>query len=100
MAMKIILNHMVKNIFEKKLRTSIMLVTIILSTMVLFIGLSLNDILNNTYSTMVKGAYGDGNILMTKEIDNDDPFYHTEDFYTDTIDLFYCVYLIIQSCMI
>ncbi|HLS60418.1 MAG TPA: FtsX-like permease family protein [Virgibacillus sp.] len=97
--MKIILNHMVKNIFEKKLRTSIMLVTIILSTMVLFIGLSLNDILNNTYSTMVKGAYGDGNILMTKEIDNDDPFYHTEDIYTDTIDLNDRVDLINQAGM-
>src|SRR5690625_6339751 len=48
---------------------------------------------------MVKGAYGDGNILMTKEIDNDDPFYHTEDIYTDTIDLNDRVDLINQAGM-
>jgi len=54
--MKIIFKHVIKNIYEKNLMTSIILLTILLSTMVLFIGLSLNDILNQSYAVMVKGC--------------------------------------------
>lgn len=83
--MTIILKHIVKNIYEKKLRTSLILVTILLSTIVLFIGLSLNDILNQTYSTMVNGAYGDANVLMRKTSDEENPLYHSKDIHTDSI---------------
>ncbi|PAV28232.1 hypothetical protein CIL05_17860 [Virgibacillus profundi] len=73
--MKIILRHVLKNIVEKKLRTSIVFVTILFSTMVLFIGLSLNTIINNTYSSMLQGIYGDSNIVITKSAADGDPFY-------------------------
>lgn len=85
--MKIIFKHIVKNMYEKKLRTCIMLLTILLSTMVLFIGLSLNDIINHTYTTMTKGLYGDGNILITKETDQAHPLFATNDIETDSVDV-------------
>lgn len=69
--------------FEKKLRTFIMILTILLSTMVLFVGLSLNDILNDTYTTMTKGTYGDGNVLVSKETDEDNPLFAEDDVKTD-----------------
>lgn len=72
--------------YEKKLRSFIMLLTITLSTMVLFIGLSLNEIINNTYETMNKGIYGNGNILVTKA-NEDDPFFNIQDFETDSMDI-------------
>lgn len=77
--MKIILKHILKNMYEKKLRTLIILLTILLSTMVLFVGLSLNEILNQTYATMAKGVYGDADIVITKQADQDNPFYQAED---------------------
>lgn len=73
--------------YEKKLRSFIMLLTITLSTMVLFIGLSLNGIINNTYTTMNKGIYGDGNILITKATDEDNPLFNLQDIETDSIDI-------------
>src|SRR5699024_4914266 len=45
---------------------------------------SLNDTLNHTYSTMVKGAYGDGNILITKATDEENPLYRPEDVKTES----------------
>src|SRR5699024_6982014 len=81
--MKMIVKHIVKNMFEKKLRTFIMILTILLSTMVLFVGLSLNDILNDTYTTMTKGTYGDGNILVSNETDEDNPLFAEDDVKTN-----------------
>jgi len=85
--MKMIIKHIVKNMFEKKLRTFIMILTVLLSTMVLFIGLSLNDILNDTYTTMTKGTYGDGNVLVSKEMDEDNPLFAADDMETDFTDI-------------
>ncbi|WP_042146810.1 ABC transporter permease [Paucisalibacillus sp. EB02] len=77
--MKIIIKHVIKNIFEKKLRSAIVLLTILLSTLVLFIGLSLNSIINETYSTMLQGAYGDANLIVNKNTDDGNPFYETSE---------------------
>ena len=70
-----IVKHILRNIMEKKLRTVIVLLTILLATAVIFIGLSLNNIINDTYLTMLKGAYGNSNIIVTKDSDSDQPFY-------------------------
>ncbi|WP_197431737.1 ABC transporter permease [Lentibacillus sp. JNUCC-1] len=85
--MKIILKHILKNLYEKKLRTFIILLTVLLSTMVLFIGLSLNDILNNTYATMVKGAYGDANVLVEKATNEENPLYEADAIETGQIHI-------------
>lgn len=62
-----IVKHIVINLLEKKFRTSIVLVTVLLSTLVLFLGLSLNEILNDTYSTMLDGTYGDSNTTSSRD---------------------------------
>lgn len=53
-----IVKHILRNIMEKKLRTVIVLLTILLATAVILIGLSLNNIINDTYLTMLKGDTG------------------------------------------
>lgn len=85
--MNSILKHIVRNIFEKKIRTTIVLLTIIATTVVLFIGLSLNGIINDTYTTMLKGAYGDSNIMMAKASDDRYPFYNYTDINTKRISI-------------
>ncbi|MBT2216355.1 ABC transporter permease [Virgibacillus dakarensis] len=77
--MQSIVKHIIKNLIEKKLRTAIVLLAIILSTAVLFIGLSVNQILNDTYTTMVQGSYGNANIVVTKASDHRSPFYQLAD---------------------
>lgn len=62
-----IVKHIVINLLEKKFRTSIVLLTVLLSTLVLFLGLSLNEILNDTYSTMLDGTYGDSNTTSSRD---------------------------------
>lgn len=64
-----IVKHILRNIMEKKLRTVIVLLTILLATAITFIGLSLNNIINNTYLTMLKGAYGNSNIIVKRNND-------------------------------
>src|SRR5690625_6712728 len=83
--MKSITKHILINIYEKKLRTAIIILTILVSTLVLFIGLSLNQIINDTYNTMVNGAYGNANIIMTKADDDDNPFYDRAEIDTESI---------------
>jgi ABC-type lipoprotein release transport system permease subunit len=72
---------------EKKLRTVIVILTILLATAIIFIGLSLNKILNDTYLTMLKGAYGNSDIVIAKDSDEDDPFYASSDVDTNDIDV-------------
>lgn len=76
---KLILKHVIRNLFETKLRTSLILLTIVFSTMVLFNGLSLNSIINNTYSVMLQGVYGKANVTITKSSNEESPFYEYSD---------------------
>lgn len=85
--MRSVLKHIIINIFEKKVRTAIFLLTIIISTMVLFIGLSLNNIISDTYAMMFKGAYGNSNIIITKASDDNNPFYKYEELDTTGISI-------------
>jgi len=85
--MKSIFKHLMRNISEKKLRTTILIFTILFSTMVLFIALSLNTIMNDTYQTILKGTYVDANIIITKENDETDPFYESAAIDTDSISI-------------
>ncbi len=83
--MKSVIKHIVINLFEKKFRTFIVLLTVCLSTLVVFIGLSLNGIIKDTYASMLKGAYGDTNIIMSKSSDN--PLYESMTSYYRTYQL-------------
>src|SRR5690554_6848198 len=76
---KLILKHVIRNLFETKLRTSLILLTIVFSTMVLFNGLSLNSIINNTYSVMLQGVYGKAKVTITKSSNEESPFYEYSD---------------------
>lgn len=82
-----ILKHLIRNMLENKLRTTILIFTIFFSTMVLFITLSLNTIINDTYQTMLKGSYGDANILISKDNGETDPFYEKSAMNTNGLSL-------------
>lgn len=75
--MRIVLKHIIHNILEKRLRSAIVLLTILLSTLILFIGLSLNEIINNTYTTMLQGSYGTANVVVSKKAEDGIPFYES-----------------------
>lgn len=75
--MRIVLKHIIHNILEKRLRSAIVLLTILLSTLILFIGLSLNEIINNTYKTMLQGSYGTANVVVSKKAEDGIPFYES-----------------------
>ncbi|MBC5637774.1 FtsX-like permease family protein [Ornithinibacillus sp. BX22] len=75
--MRIVLKHIIHNILEKRLRSIIVLLTILLSTLILFIGLSLNEIINNTYTTMLQGSYGTANVVVSKKAEDGIPFYES-----------------------
>ncbi|MBM7713658.1 FtsX-like permease family protein [Siminovitchia sp. FSL H7-0308] len=83
--MSIILKHVVRNIREKKFRTLILLLSIFLSTAVLFAGLSLNSVINETYSKMLQGVYGNTNIVLKKN--GDAPFYAPSDIMLDSVSI-------------
>ena len=76
-----------RNIVEKKLRTIIVILTILLATAIIFIGLSLNKIINDTYQTMVQGAYGNSNIVINKDSDDNQPFYASSDLDTKSLEV-------------
>lgn len=80
-----IIKHILRNIMEKKLRTLIVILTIVLATAIIFIGLSLNKTINDTYLTMVKGANGNSDIVITKDSNEADPFYASSDINTKNI---------------
>lgn len=81
--MKIILKHLTRNILEKKLRTAIILFTILFSTMVLFTSLSLNTIITDTYQKLLKGSYGNADLIISKDSEETHPFYETAAIDTD-----------------
>jgi len=83
--MSSIVKHILRNTMEKKLRTVIVVLTILLATAVIFIGLSLNTIINDTYKTMIQGAYGNSNIVITKDVKEENPFYTSSDVDTKSI---------------
>lgn len=76
--MSSILKHIVRNTLEKKLRTMIVVLTIVFATAILFIGLSLNTIINDTYQTMVQGAFGKADLVLTKDGDDEGGLYARE----------------------
>ncbi|GIN71769.1 ABC transporter permease [Bacillus sp. J14TS2] len=83
--MRSVIKHIMINLVEKKFRTLIVLLTVLLSTLVVFIGLSLNEIINNTYTSMLKGAYGDTNIIVSKS--DDEPLYEKKDLVTTDVSI-------------
>lgn len=85
--LSIILNHVVRNIREKKFRTLIFLLSIFLSTFVLFAGLSLNSVINETYSKMLQGVYGNTNIVLKKSENGEAPFYEPSDIMLDSVSI-------------
>ncbi|GGP16364.1 ABC transporter permease [Oceanobacillus neutriphilus] len=83
--MRSVIKHIMINLFEKKFRTLIVLLTVLLTTLVVFIGLSLNEIINNTYTSMLKGAYGDTNIIVSKS--DEEPLYEKGDLVTTNVSI-------------
>lgn len=77
--MSSILKHLFRNTIEKKLRTFIFVVTIVFATAVLFIGLSLNTIMNDTYQTMIQGAFGNANVVVTKNVHDEESLYVSDE---------------------
>ncbi len=63
--MKIILKYILKNLQERKLRTIVMLLSIVFSTALVFVSLTVGDSYMNAHIKMVKGMSGKATISVT-----------------------------------
>lgn len=75
--MIIVLKHILRNIWENKFRSIIMVLVVTLSTFVTFTALSLQDIVTDTYNKTFNGSSGQAQIIITKG--NDKELYTKED---------------------
>lgn len=75
--MIILLKHILKNIWENKFRSIIIILVVMLSTFVTFTALSLQDIVTDTYNKTFNGSKGQADITVTKG--NDKELYTKED---------------------
>lgn len=67
--MKIILRYILKNIGERKLRTAVMLLSIVLSATLLFISMSIGDSYESAQQKMAKGSAGSAIISVSAKAD-------------------------------
>ncbi|HEX3028194.1 MAG TPA: FtsX-like permease family protein [Clostridia bacterium] len=67
--MKIILKYILNNIKERKLRTVVMLLSIVLSTTLLFVSLAIGDSYNSAQQKMAKGFAGTATISVSAKPD-------------------------------
>ncbi len=64
--MSILLKHIVRNIKESKLKSALIIFSIIISTMVVFLTLSIKDDLRDRYTDLLKNTYKDYDLLIQK----------------------------------
>lgn len=65
--LKIILKYILKNLQERKLRTIVMLLSIVFSTALIFVSLTVGDSYMNAHIKMVKGMSGKATVSVTTE---------------------------------
>lgn len=63
--MKIILKYILTNVKERKVRTAVMLLSIILSTVLLFVSFSIGESYENTQRKMARGMAGTATVSVT-----------------------------------
>lgn len=67
--LKVILKYILNNISERKLRTTVMLLSIVLSTTLLFVSLSIGDSYNSAQQKMAKGFAGTATLSVSAKPD-------------------------------
>lgn len=75
--MGIIVKYLMKNIGEKKLRTFLILLAIILSSGVFFASLAISDSLYDMILGLIKGYFGNCDIIITASEKSPSPFFYT-----------------------
>lgn len=73
----IIFKYMLRNLYEKKMRTFLILLAIALSTGVFFASLAVSDSMMKTFTTALKGYFGDCDIVIRQSEKSTSPFFYT-----------------------
>jgi putative ABC transport system permease protein len=77
--LKIILKYISKNLQEEKLRTIVMLLSIVFSSALIFVSLTVGDSYMNAHIKMVKGMSGKATVSITTEAKEDGTISFTKD---------------------
>ena len=72
--MRIILKYLLNNIREKKFRSVILMLTILLSTALVFSSLTISDTLGRMYVEQMRKYYGSAEIMVSPKRDSPSPF--------------------------
>ncbi len=75
--MGIIIKYMFRNLCEKKMRTFLILLAIVLSTGVFFASLAVSGSMMKTFTTAIKGYFGDCDIVIRQSERSPAPFFYT-----------------------
>jgi putative ABC transport system permease protein len=79
---KLIYKHILKNIWENKRRSILIITALTLSAMVMYLNLTFKDDMNIRYSSMLKGATQEYDFQINRDV-------HTDDVYFDDASLSY-----------
>ncbi len=75
--MGIILKYLLKTMGEKKLRTFLITLAIVLSSAVFFASLSISGSLMEMFTGLIRGYYGNCDVLITQSEKSPSPFFYT-----------------------
>ncbi|MDO5689461.1 MAG: ABC transporter permease [Tissierellia bacterium] len=84
--MALLLKYIFRSIRENKLRSLLILVSLMISTFILFLNLVSREDILNRYDAMYGMAYGDFDLIIRK-IDEEDPFFYQQELNTAGVDV-------------
>jgi len=71
----VILKHILKNIWENKFRSALIIIALTLSAMVMFLNLTFKDDMNARYKAMIMGASQEYDLAVSKDVSTDDVYF-------------------------
>ena len=72
---KLIYKHILKNIWENKCRSILIITALTLSAMVMYLNLTFKDDMNARYSSMIKGASQEYDFQVNRDVISDDVYF-------------------------
>lgn len=83
--MGVILKHILRNIRENKFRSILIVFALAVSTMVLFLNLTIKDDIMSKYTTVLRGAFQNVDITLSKDSGDDDFYFKLDEINLDGV---------------
>jgi putative ABC transport system permease protein len=91
--MLILLKHILRNIRQNKFRSILIIISLAISTMVLFLNLTIKDDLVKKYTSVLQGAYQDYDLVAYSNASDDNGFFQQEEMDLSGIDADHILYI-------